>query len=196
VERKPTGEVVMDLDESSVPRVHHRPRAGRLLAPRIGIPQFVAVLVFSVAVAATATHTLESRRRQAADNAHVALATLVGAGGSGGGRNGRTVTLETTLTVINTGPKAVLLRQVTGTIGGLAFRSDGSGTVRPGVKQVEVTVTIDCVKGIPPEPLRTVMDVETADGQARAASSLMAVQGTLWAEDFERMCSSFTDPDD
>ncbi|WP_116070338.1 hypothetical protein [Asanoa ferruginea] len=186
---------MLNLDEPSAPRVRHRSFAGRLFAPRIGIPQFIAALVVSVAVAVTATHTLESRRRQAADNAHVALTALVGPVESGG-RNGRTVTLRATLTVVNTGPAAVVLEEVTGTIGGLTFRSDRSATIRPGVRRVAVTVTIDCVKGIPTEPVEAVMNVETADGQARVASPLMVVQGTLWAEASEQMCRSFSHPGD
>jgi hypothetical protein len=176
-------EPVLDLDVAPEAGVAKRWTKARLGA----LPVAIAVLV-GMAVAAAGTHIFEDRRRAAREASEVSLTALVAGSSSSGGGDSRILTLEGHLAVANSGPLPVVVENATGSVGGLTFSSTAERTVRPGVVQIPVTVTIECAAGIPVAAIESVLRVRTADGQVRAASSLMIVAGTSWAHSYEQMC--------
>ncbi|GIF62302.1 hypothetical protein Ais01nite_03370 [Asanoa ishikariensis] len=181
-------EPMLDLD---VPPDAESGLVDRFRRRRFGVlPMAVAVLL-AMASAAAATHVVEDRQRRASEQAEVSLTTLVGRSGSVSG-DSRTMTIEGSLAVANSGPLPVVVEEVRGSAGGLTFLSTASATIRPGVDWILVTVTASCAEGISGQPLPAVLKVRTADGQARVTSSLMIVQGTPWATTHEQICRPVT----
>ena len=119
---------------------------------RFGLLPVAVMVLVGMAAAAVGTHLFEERQRQARQASQVSLTALVAGSGSGGG-DGRTVTIEGSLAVANSGPVPVLVEEVRGSGGGLTFQSRGARTVRPGVALIPVSVTVECAKGVPVEPL-------------------------------------------
>ncbi|SNS76977.1 hypothetical protein SAMN05421812_101719 [Asanoa hainanensis] len=168
---------MLDLDVPSGEEVPRR---------RFGVSQLAVAVLVAMTAAAVGTHLVEDRRRQIGEQATVSLTTLVARAGSGGS-DGRTMTIEGSVAVANSGPLPVAVDEVRGDAGGLTFLSTSTATVRPGVDYVLVTITADCAQGFT-DPGQAVLKVRTADGQTRVTSSMMIVQGTPWATSHEQIC--------
>jgi hypothetical protein len=188
---------VFDLDVRSEDELHQLSLRGQVQHGwrRVGAARISALLAFvllvgGAVVAGSVTHWWDLRQQRLAQEAVVSLVALVPASSvERGGGDGRRAEIEARLALANSGPLPVEVSDLRATQDGFALRMEGtSRLVRPGVSSVIVQVTLDCMAGMPREPVRVLMSVRTMDGKLHQASSLMVVVSTPWSENFDWTC--------
>jgi hypothetical protein len=102
-----------------------------------------------------------------------------------------TVTLTRRVTLVNAGPVAINIRDLSGSRPGVSVRGvERERWVAPGATvQADADVYVDCVRGLPLGRLPITLSVETFDEQAREARPRDGFDGTPWSEQAEAACT-------
>jgi hypothetical protein len=102
-----------------------------------------------------------------------------------------TVTLTSRMTVVNAGPVAINIRDLTGSRPGVSVRGVANQRwIAPGATvQADADVQVDCVHGLPLGRLPVSLLVRTAADGDREARPRESLDGTPWTERAEVACA-------
>ena len=159
-----------------------------------------SALVIGAVLGASATYGWSARREAAVRDRPVAVFVFAEAGalhddvpaGSVvlGGRVA-TVTLTRRMTVVNAGPVAVDVRDLTGARVGVSVRGVADELwIAPGATvQAEADVQVDCGHGLPLGRLSVTLAVHTPDDGGREVRRRESLDGTPWSQHAEAACA-------
>jgi hypothetical protein len=154
----------------------------RLASTKVSVPVLLAVLLVGVASTAAITSRGISQQQLRLDESRVFLTILADATSPVGMNQDdeNRLRLGLRLNIVNSGPRSVGVSELRGTKDGLTLR----GQIPPvevkagATQQVTVTVTVDCLAGMPRLPVPIELAVRTVNGQTHQASYLVALAGT------------------
>ncbi|WP_433283051.1 hypothetical protein [Micromonospora sp. CA-244673] len=178
---------MIDLDEQ-----HHQPaQSGSTTADRLLTVRLVAAFVVGAVLGGLAVGEWRDSRAERERNAVVALVALPVSANLGGSSAQGSVELSGQLTLINTGPAPVTVRQVHAERPGVVVRSTGEGPMLPpgGARQLLVELNFECAIAFQPEPLSIRFSVESGDKQVREIGYPVALVGSDWERDARSMCA-------
>ncbi|AEB46871.1 hypothetical protein [Micromonospora maris] len=166
-----------------------RPMARRKMTLRL-----VAALVVGVVLGGFGVSELRDSRDLRERNAVVALVALPQSANYGGSAAQGSVQLSGQLLLINAGPAPITVRGVQAEGPGVAVRSIGQPRLLPpgGTGQLLVELRFECAVAFQPEPLSLRFSVETDDRQVREVTHPVALVGSAWERDAQRMCELHT----
>ncbi|MCX5121079.1 hypothetical protein OG992_28270 [Micromonospora sp. NBC_00362] len=183
--------VVIDLDEHG-PEPAQRSGSihGNIANKRKILLSLVAAFAIGVVLGGIGVGELRDSRAQREQSTVVSLVALPESGFSGGFNSRGTVLLNGQLTLINTGPAPITIRAAQAERPGVQVRSMGQARqVRPGgTGQIPVELQLECATAFELEPLSVRFSVETEDKRLREARYPVALVGSAWQEDAQRLC--------
>ena len=184
---------MIDLDEQN----HQPAESGTTTPDRLTVRQkmtlrLVAAFVVGVVLGGFGVSELRDSRDQRERNAVVALVALPQSADFGGSSAQGSVQLSGQLMLINAGPAPITVRRVQAERSGVVVRSTGQPRLLPpgGTGQLLVELRFECSIAFQPEPLSLQLSVETDDKQVREVSYPVALVGSDWERDAQRMCEA------
>lgn len=102
-----------------------------------------------------------------------------------------TVTLTRRMTVVNAGPAAITIRDLTGSRPGVSVRGVADQRlIAPGATvQAEADVQVDCAHGLPLGRLPVTLSVHTLDDGGREVRPRESLDGAPWSRPAEVACA-------
>lgn len=187
------GREVIDLDEHYYEPVEAGgANPDRLMVRRKINVRLVAAFVVGVVLGGVGVSELRDSREDRERNAAVSLVAFPASTRSASSDVTGVGQMSSQLAVINAGPAPITVRAATGQRPGVRVHDTGkSRLLRPGgTGWIDVKLRIECSIAFGgSEPLSLRFSVETADQQIKETSYPVALVGSTWHQDAERLCT-------